>query len=219
MNVTPATSTASSTGQASSAQKTLSSNFDTFLTLLTTQLQNQDPLSPMDSNQFTQQLVQFSQVEQQINSNKNLESLISLTKSQAATSAVSYLGKTLTISDGTAALQNGSANWTYSLGSDAAITKLLVPDSKGRGVFATTGDTALGPHQFVWDGTDSNHTPVPPGTYKLTVVATGADGGSISSTVNSQGTINEVNLTGSEPALMIGSLAVPLSKATLISDH
>ena len=222
MDVTSATSastSAASTSAAADAQKQLSGNFDTFLTLLTTQLKNQDPLSPMDSNQFTQQLVQFSQVEQQINSNKNLESLISLTKSQAATSAVSYLGKTLTISDGTAALQNGSATWTYSLGSDAANTKLVVTDSKGRGVYATTGDTALGPHQFAWDGTDSNGTPVPAGTYKLTVVATGADGGSISNTVTSQGTISEVDLTGSEPALMIGSLAVPLSKATLISDH
>src|SRR5262252_7667572 len=100
MDVTSATSAASAS-QATSAQKTLSGNFDTFLTLLTTQLKNQDPLSPMDSNQFTQQLVQFSQVEQQINSNKNLESLIALTKSQSATNAVSYLGKTLTMTDGT----------------------------------------------------------------------------------------------------------------------
>src|ERR1051326_9398368 len=95
-----ASQTAASTGgSAADAQKTLSSNFDTFLTLLTTQLKNQDPLQPMDSNQFTQQLVQFSQVEQQINSNKNLESLISLTKSQTTTAAVSYLGKTLTRSE------------------------------------------------------------------------------------------------------------------------
>src|ERR1051325_6310 len=100
MDVTSATSSstsATSTSAAASAQKQLSGNFDTSLTLLTTQLKNQDPLSPMDSNQFTQQLVQFSQVEQQINSNKNLESLITLTKSQTATNAVSYLGKTLTL--------------------------------------------------------------------------------------------------------------------------
>src|SRR5258706_3924220 len=108
------------------AQKQLSTNFNTFLTLLTTQLKNQDPLSPMDSNQFTQQLVQFSQVEQQIDSNKNLESLISLTKTQTTTNAVSYLGKTLTITDGTAALQNGAAKWAYSLPSDAASTKLMI---------------------------------------------------------------------------------------------
>src|ERR1041385_8234247 len=110
MDVTSATSAATASA-AASAQNQLSSNFDTFLTLLTTQLKNQDPLQPMDSNQFTQQLVQFSQVEQQINSNKNLESLISLTKSQTTTAAVSYLGKTLTLNDGTASLVNGQAQW------------------------------------------------------------------------------------------------------------
>src|SRR5882757_5737115 len=114
---TPVSSTAASPpvtpSAAQSATKQLSSNFDTFLTLLTTQLRNQDPLSPMDSNQFTQQLVQFSQVEQQINSNQNLESLISLTKSQTSSDAVSYLGKTLTMTDGTAALMDGKADWAY----------------------------------------------------------------------------------------------------------
>jgi flagellar basal-body rod modification protein FlgD len=218
MDVTPATS-ASTTSAAANAQKSLSGNFETFLTLLTTQLKNQDPLSPMDSNQFTQQLVQFSQVEQQINSNKNLESLIALTKSQSATSAVSYLGKTLTITDGTAALQNGSANWTYSLPNDAAITKLVVTDSRGRGIYATTGETTLGPHEFIWDGKDSSGAPVPPGTYKLIVAASAADGSSMTGSVVSHGTISEVDLSGSEPSLMIGSLAIPLSKATLISDH
>ena len=218
MDVTPATSAATASA-AAKAQKQLSGNFDTFLTLLTTQLKNQDPLSPMDSNQFTQQLVQFSQVEQQINSNKNLESLISLTKSQSATSAVSYLGKTLTITDGTAALQNGAANWTYALPSDAAITKLVITDARGRGVFATTGETALGAHHFAWDGKDNSGTSVPPGTYKLNVISAAADGSTINSNVYSQGLVSEVDLTGPEPSLMIGSLAIPLSKATLISDH
>src|SRR5690242_5441077 len=105
---------ASTASGAASAQKQLSSNFDTFLTLLTTQLKNQDPLAPMDSNQFTQQLVQFSQVEQQINSNKNLESLIALTKGRSAADAVSYLGKVVTLTDGSAALMNGQAKWAYS---------------------------------------------------------------------------------------------------------
>src|SRR6267142_4445505 len=96
VNSATAAAAAPTPSGAVSAQKSLSTNFNTFLTLLTTQLKNQDPLAPMDSNQFTQQLVQFSQVEQQINANKNLESLISLTKNQASVNAVSYLGKTLT---------------------------------------------------------------------------------------------------------------------------
>src|SRR5712675_2430466 len=96
VNSAAAAAAAATPSGAVTAQKSLSTNFNTFLTLLTTQLKNQDPLAPMDSNQFTQQLVQFSQVEQQINANKNLESLISLTKARGAIDAVSYLGKKLT---------------------------------------------------------------------------------------------------------------------------
>jgi flagellar basal-body rod modification protein FlgD len=173
----------------------------------------------MDSNQFTQQLVQFSQVEQQIDSNKNLESLIALTKSQATTNAVSYLGKTLTITDGTAALQNGAANWAYSLPSDAANTKLMITDSQGHAVFTATGETASGLHAFSWDGKTSAGADAPAGTYKLTVSATGSDGSAITSAVASQGTVSEVDLTGTEPMLMLGPMAVPLSKATLVSGQ
>src|SRR5882672_6224499 len=137
----PAASSAAPAG-AAKAKTTLTGNFDTFLTLLTTQLKNQDPLSPMDSSQFTQQLVQFSQVEQSINANQNLESLISLTKQRVGGEAVSYLGKTVTLTDGAAGLNNGQAQWGYSLGSGSASTHLVVSDSNGRMVYAGTGDTA-----------------------------------------------------------------------------
>ena len=221
MDVTAATSTTAATAAsaADNSKKQLTANFDTFLTLLTTQLKNQDPLSPMDSNQFTQQLVQFSQVEQQINSNKNLESLIALTKTQGAANAVSYLGKTITITDGTAALQNGSAQWAYSLPGDATSVKLLVTDAKGHAVYLGTGETASGLHAFKWDGKSSSGDAVPAGTYKLTVTAQAADGTALQSTVASQGAVSEVDLSGSEPMLMIGPLSVPLSKATLISGN
>jgi flagellar basal-body rod modification protein FlgD len=224
MTIVPTTSTPPATpaapaSAAASAQDQLSSNFSTFLTLLTTQLQNQDPLSPMDSSQFTQQLVQFSQVEQQIDSNKNLESLIALTKTQGTTSAVSYLGKTLTVTDGTAALQNGAANWAYSLPSDAASTNLMVTDSNGHAVFTATGETSAGLHAFAWDGKTSTGVAAPDGTYKLTVGAQASDGSAITGTVASQGIVSEVDLTGTEPMLMLGPLAVPLSKATLISGQ
>ena len=219
MAVSPVAAAASTPSAAVSAQKALSSNFDTFLTLLTTQLKNQDPLAPMDSNQFTQQLVQFSQVEQQINSNKNLESLIALTKNQSATNAVSYLGKNLTLTDGTAALMNGQAKWAYSLDNDAATTALAVLDSSGHVVFSGVGDTAEGMHAFTWDGKDSSGHALPPGAYTLKVIARAQDGSAINTRTASSGTVTEVDLTGSEPILMIGPLGVPLSKATLISGN
>src|SRR6201985_2858476 len=94
---TPTTGTTGTTGSSSSMQQ-LSGNFDTFLQLLTTQLQNQDPTSPMDTNQFTQQLVEYSQVEQQIDTNTNLQSLITQGGTQNAAYAPSYLGKNVTVS-------------------------------------------------------------------------------------------------------------------------
>src|SRR5579872_4398386 len=114
----PTTSTTNANGTQSSgdALGQLSSNFSTFLTLLTTQLKNQDPTSPMDSNQFTQQLVEFSQVEQQINTNSNLNTLITQGQTQIGAYATSYLGKTVSVTNGNAALSNGSATWTYNLG-------------------------------------------------------------------------------------------------------
>ena len=220
MDVAATTSaSAASPSSAASAQNQLSSNFDTFLQLLTTQLQNQDPLSPMDSNQFTQQLVEFSQVEQQIDSNKNLETLISLSQNQANNYAVSYLGKTLTLTDGTAALQSGQANWAYSIGNDAANTTLTVSNSNGKVVYSGAGETAVGMHAFTWNGQDNQGNALPPGPYTLKVTATAADGTSIATSVASQGTVSEVDLSGSQPMLMIGPMGVPLSKATLVSGN
>src|ERR1700687_1118803 len=139
----PAASGAAPSGAApagaAKATTTLASNLATFLTLLTTQLKNQDPLSPMDSAQFTQQLVQFSQVEQSINANQNLEKLITLTKARAGSDAVNYLGKTVTVTDGSAGLKSGQALWGYSLASDSAATRLTIADSKGHTVYTGAG--------------------------------------------------------------------------------
>ena len=104
------TPTATASPSAGDAMSQLSSNFSTFLTLLTTQLKNQDPTSPMDSNQFTQQLVQYSQVEQQIDTNSNLKTLISQGTSQAGTFAASYLGKQVSVTNGNASLTSGAGD-------------------------------------------------------------------------------------------------------------
>ncbi len=219
VNSATAAAAAATPSAAVTAQKSLSTNFNTFLTLLTTQLKNQDPLAPMDSNQFTQQLVQFSQVEQQINANKNLESLIAITKSRSSADAVSYLGKTLTLTDGNAALMNGQAKWAYSLDNDASTVNLTVLDASGHVVYAAPGETAVGLHAFTWDGKDSGGNALPSGAYLLKVSARAADGTAVPTRTASQGLISEVDLTGSEPVLMIGPVGIPLSKATLISGN
>ena len=139
-STTPGAST--DTGSNSGLQE-LSGNFDTFLTLLTTQLQNQDPLSPMDSNQFTQQLVEFSGVEQQINTNQNLQTLINLAQGRSSADAVSYLGKSVTLSNGKGALINGAATWTYALNDAAKADTLTVSDCSPARIFDSGMSAAL----------------------------------------------------------------------------
>src|SRR5689334_16773248 len=107
---TPPKSSSSSSGGASlssTADQTIAGNFQTFLTLLTTQLQNQNPLDPLDTNQFTQQLVQFASVEQQIKMNTQLQSLVSLQQTAQNSQALGFVGKTVTVKGATAPLTNG----------------------------------------------------------------------------------------------------------------
>ena len=217
--VTSPTSTPSTVADAgSNAMAQLSGNFQTFLTLLTTQLQNQDPLSPMDSNQFTQQLVEYSQVEQQINTNDNLKSLLAQGAAQTGAYGVSYLGKAVTIANGQAPLANGQAVWAYNLDSASAQTQLTVTDAKGNVVYSTTGETGAGAHVLKWDGKNTNGTQLADGTYKLTVAAKATDGSAVSSTVTTTGVVSEVDMTSGTPVLMVGPMSVNLADVAGVLD-
>lgn len=217
--VTNTTTTSSTTSSSTSNSRTsLASNFQTFLTLLTTQMQNQDPTSPMDSNQFTQQLVQYSQVEQQINSNDKLDQLISLSSNQTSNLAMSYLGKKVTLSDGTGQLASGAASWTYGLDNAAASTTLTIKNSDGNVVYSTTGDTTSGTHSFSWDGKNAYGDAQTDGLYTLTVSSTAKDGTAVTTTVASSATVSGVDLSGSSPKLVVGSSEVPISSVTMITN-
>src|SRR5471032_1817599 len=165
----PTTSAAASSSSGANAMSQLSGNFDTFLTLLTSQLKNQDPTSPMDSSTFTQQLVEYSQVEQQINSNTNLQTLISQGQTQSGAYATSYLGKTVTVTGGQSALTKGTASWNYNLATTASSANLTVSDSTGKVVYSTAGATAAGNNSFSWNGQDNNGNQLADGTYSLAV--------------------------------------------------
>src|SRR4029077_15149179 len=189
----------------------LGSNLNTFLTLLTTQLKNQDPTSPMDTNQFTQQLVQFSAVEQQINTNNNLKTLISLQTSSEAISALPMVGKTIQYSESTAPLSNGQASFTYTLPTDAAAANLLVEDANSQIVYQTTAATSAGAHSFLWNGQTVAGTTSPNGAYSLAVVAADASGKAISATVTAAGTVDGVSVDNNVPTFDVGGIKVPMS--------
>src|SRR3954469_14013120 len=112
---------ASTTNTSSTAAAGIADNFQTFLTLLTTQLQNQNPLDPLDTNQFTQQLVQFAGVEQQLRQNDQLKTLIAIEKSSQSTQALVYVGNTVAV-DGSTQQFNRSATWNLKAAKDSTAT-------------------------------------------------------------------------------------------------
>jgi flagellar basal-body rod modification protein FlgD len=215
---TTPTTNANGTTTGAGALNQLSGNFSTFLTLLTTQLKNQDPTSPMDSNEFTQQLVEYSQVEQQIDTNTNLQSLISQGTSNASAVTTSYLGKNVSVTNGNASLTNGAATWTYNLGAASATTQLSVTNSSGTVVYTGTGATTAGNNTFNWNGQDNNGNQLNDGTYKLSVTATDASGAAVTSSVASAGTVSQIDMTSGTPMLVIGNMEVNPSAISAVSN-
>ena len=190
---------------------TLAQNFDTFLTLLTTQLKNQNPLEPLDTNQFTQQLVSFAGVEQQINMNQQLTSLVNLQKANQATSAMSFLGSTATVDGATTKLSNGAASWSFSVDKPSTAT---VNIKNSAGSLAYTGSYPLTPgaQNFNWDGRGNNGVKWPDGDYTLSVTAKDASGNTVAISTEVKGTVDSVDLTQNPPMLKIGGQSFALDK-------
>lgn len=156
----------------------LADDFDTFLLLLTTQLQNQDPTEPLDTNEFTNQIVAFTGVEQSIKTNENLEALINLESSNALSSSLNYVGQFVDAEGSAGQLgQDGFANFAYELDVPANAVNVIITDGAGRAVFQGQGPTDDGKQRVVWDGVNSfTGQQEPPGTYFITISATNSSG-------------------------------------------
>jgi flagellar basal-body rod modification protein FlgD len=218
---TPSTSsTGSSSSGSSGAMQTLAGNFDTFLQLLTTQLQNQDPLDPLDTDQFTQQLVEFASVEQQVNMNTNLQTLISMQQTTEATSALQLVGSTVTLSGTSATLSNATstpATWNLSTTSPAT-ANLTITSSAGTTVYTGTMALNSGSNTFSWSGQGNNGQTWPDGTYTLTATATGANGQAVTVSTQVQGVVTGVNINANPPTLTVNGQSVPMSQVQSITS-
>ena len=205
-------STASSSNSTTGADKSMiAGNFQTFLTLLTTQLKNQNPLDPLDTNQFTQQLVQFAQVEQQLKQNEQLATLVSIEKSAAATTALAYVGQTVAFDGQTATLANNRASWTLQVPQPANVT-VTVKSATGQTVYTGTYGMDAGTQTFVWDGVDNNGTKWPDGTYTMSATAKDANGQSVAIASEVEGVVDSVDLTKNPPLLSVGGQTFTLDK-------
>lgn len=209
---------AAASGAETSARTRLSDNYDTFLVLLTAQLQNQDPLAPMDSTQFTQQLVQYSQVEQQIRTNEQLEALAAQYQAASAGAALSYLGRGALIESNTTVLAGGEAQWGYLLDTAAENVRIEVRDANGRTVYETAGERTAGDHHFVWNGETTSGATAEDGVYRLVVTATNSDGDAIPATVTILEAIRGVDFSGTTPLVITASGTRELGQIRAVLD-
>ncbi|HEX8417482.1 MAG TPA: flagellar hook capping FlgD N-terminal domain-containing protein [Methylobacterium sp.] len=207
--------TASRASTATGATKTdaqeIAGNFSQFLTLLTTQLKNQNPLDPMDTNQFTQQLVQYAGVEQQLKSNDRLDSILANSKASSAATATSFVGQTVTADGRNTELKDGSATWSLTTPRAAAQATITISDAKGNVVATQKKPLAAGTQSFAWDGRAASGFSSANGTYTIKVDAIDATGNRVAVDTQVSGKVDSVDLSGTEPVLLVGSARVPLS--------
>jgi flagellar basal-body rod modification protein FlgD len=208
---TPTTSSSSSSSTTGVDKSTLASNFTTFLQLLTTQLKNQSPLDPLDTNQFTQQLVQFAQVEQQLKSNDQLTTLVNLEKSAQQTTALAYVGQTVAVNGTTAKLANNDATWSFNVAKPSTVN-VTISNTSGQQVYTGSFSMNTGPQNFSWDGHGNNGTLWPDGNYTISVTAKDAAGQTTAIAPEVQGAVDSVDLTQNPPVLSIGGQTFTLDK-------
>jgi flagellar basal-body rod modification protein FlgD len=218
----PATGGTSSTGSTiaqvgTTALGSLSDNFTNFLSLLMTQLQNQDPTTPLDSNQFTSELVQFTSVEQQISTNSDLTQLIQLTQANQVEQSASLIGKPVTVTSPQLSLQNGNAEINFNTAT-AEPVGIAVYNSAGAQVQTASLTSAAGANSWSWNGQSANGTTMPDGPYKVTVTALGANGATSQVPFTVTGTATSIQNNSGTVQVQLGGLTLPFSAVQSVGN-
>jgi len=223
MTTAVGSSTSTSNSNLAAGQASLNESYSTFMTLLTTQLKNQDPTSPLDTNAFTQQLVAMTGVQQQLLSNQLLQTIANNATNGGVSSAVGLIGKSATASSATATLSGGQANWTYNLAGDATGATITISDSSGKAVYSTTPDATgltAGDHTFTWNGKNFSGLQLADGgTYTISIAAANGSGSAVATTTSISGQVGSVTESGGQTMVKIGATSVPLSSITSVANQ
>jgi flagellar basal-body rod modification protein FlgD len=214
---TPAATSTPAAPTGSAALNSLSANFGDFLKLLMTQLQNQDPTSPLDTNQFTTELVQFSSVEQQINTNTSLTQLIQLTQAGEVMQGSAMTGKQVTVSSTQVPLQNGKGTIQFTAPA-AEPVQIEISDSNGNVLNSTPLQSVKGTNTWTWNGTNGSGQTMPDGAYKVAVTGANTDGTTSALTFSVVGTATGVLSQSSGIQLELGALTVPFSAVQSVGN-
>lgn len=204
--------------QSAGAQAKLEDDLNRFLNLLVTQLKNQDPLDPMDSNEFTSQLVQFASVEQQIFQNSNLETLVSLQQTNQLSSMVDFIDKTVEVEGSKFPLENSQAEFTYTMPAGAKSASIIIRDANGLTIYEQDADLDQGQHIFEWDGRDRNGNTAPDGSYSALVTGLDQQGNLLEVTQTVTGRITGIGLENGDTTLFMGDIEVPQTQVLSVKQ-
>lgn len=205
------------TGKSTQSLGKLAENFDDFLQLLIVQLRNQDPTSPLDTNQFTQQIVEFTNVEQQINTNKNLEQLISLNKAAQTSYAASFIGKDVE-AEGNLITYDGAnqVSVAYNLENEPKKSFITIRDIDGNVVFSGEGSNNKGRNNVTWNGIDNDGNKVEAGIYDVSLSIQGEEGNVESHPLLVRGKVFGVDLSDADPQVIVNGEKLPLDKVKFV---
>jgi flagellar basal-body rod modification protein FlgD len=217
VNITSALNAQSKTQGATTK---LAEDFTQFLTLLTTQLKNQDPLSPMDSTEFTNQLVNFTGVEQQINTNAKLDNLVALGLGNSFTGSLGYVGKDISyLSNETGFDGTNPVKITYAITEgDAVSTTLNIYDKDKKLILSKDVSNAEGAKEFVWDGKNKDGVMMPAGTYTVRVDALDQNEKALKTSTVVAGRVKGIETQNGVTMLLVGERAVSIGSVINVTE-
>ena len=216
MNVTPTQPVAQTLASAANAKSTAGADFNMFLKLLTTQMQNQDPLDPMKASEYTQQLAQYTQIEQTVQQSGTLKEILARLSSQDVAQASGLIGRDAIFASTTAGLGAGAAAWTYEL--PAAGRNIVASIANSNGKVVATRSLADGTGgAFAWDGQLANGSRAADGAYVLSIEASDATDKKLPVTILSTGRVSDVTMVNGAPALGINGVALPVASLVKVS--